>query len=204
MQTVSMQNDDCTMCYLSSTSPMSVISDMSAMTTSTSSIMSTVSTMNTVSTNSTTSLMEAPSNTLAALTWVDFVGFGLQGCVITVGSAINSFVIWVLAHQQQKTPMDVIHLNMAFGNLLDGLIGSAFFLLARVFALLHGNGLKYFFISVTLNVSKITFENMNIMFMLLLRTVQVRCSSCIHNLFRTNSLHHALKYGHDFSRCLDG
>ena len=109
--------------------------------------------------------------------WLDFLGFTLLPLLSFCGTALNGFILWVFGLEQTRSNGDVVQMNLAICDVIDGILGSSLFIASRfVMVSWPMEGFKIFFLALCMNVGAIYFEDWTTMLVTVLRTRQVYSS----------------------------
>ena len=68
----------------------------------------------------------------SVLTWIDYCGFVLHSLIFLLGTTLNGFLVWVFGAIDCRTNTDVIYLNLASHDAINGVIQFALFSASRV------------------------------------------------------------------------
>ena len=117
------------------------------------------------------------SPTMSEVLWVDWLGFFAQGSMAVIGTILNGFIARVLFGLRQRTAMDMIQMNWAICDLIEDLFGPSSIILSRI--IIFGDlesrlARKLTLLSYLFSFASFTFEELAIIFMLILRTKQAR------------------------------
>ena len=111
---------------------------------------------------------------LGVITWSDclwFVLVSFNGCI---GSILNGFLLWVLAWAPNQGLLDIIQMNKAATDLIEGILGVALMISARIMVAKNVFvGTLLFHIDHTLVMIGIAIEDMTTIFLSVYRTKQV-------------------------------
>ena len=106
--------------------------------------------------------------------WLDYAGFLFQFLLALCGSILNGFILWVFGREESRSFGDVLQMNMAICDVIDGIMGSSIITASRVIMVSWPmTGFKTFFVSVCFNMAAVYFEDLATVVVTVLRTRQV-------------------------------
>ena len=108
--------------------------------------------------------------------WLTYGGAAILIPVAAIGSALNGFIIRILSYATDRTAPDVIQMNVAICDALDGVLGMVAMVAASVVTSATTRE-KITMITALLFLMNITFEDLTTMLLLGLRTRQVSTKS---------------------------
>ena len=135
----------------------------------------------TLRTNSSTEIPSMIRNLTAnfvTFSWLDYLGFFLEGCILTFNCLTNGFIALVLGKLSDRSHFDVLQFHLALWDMVFGTVGVLAVVTSR--CLMQQVSLKGFsciIFGVMFIVANNSFESLSEMLVTLLRTKQVKYSS---------------------------
>ena len=120
---------------------------------------------------------------MSELSLIDWFGFAIQAILAIANPVLNGFMAWVFYGVRFRTPMDVVQMNQAACDLIDGCLGPAMFVWSRILLLENQTSLTAYqlhAVSVILSLVCVTYEDLTSIFLSLLRTKQVSVRKWSH------------------------